>query len=39
MSLFMPIHWFHSRTDLMWPVDPFKEPLKNWNNFAIGNFV
>ncbi len=24
MSLSRPIHWFHARADLIWPVGPFK---------------
>jgi hypothetical protein len=24
MSLLRPIHWHHSRTDLIWSVGPFK---------------
>jgi hypothetical protein len=23
MSLFRPIHWYHSRADLIWPVGTF----------------
>jgi hypothetical protein len=23
MSLLRPIHWYHSRADLIWPVGPF----------------
>jgi hypothetical protein len=23
MSFFRPIHWYHSRVDLIWPVGPF----------------
>ncbi len=34
MSLLIPIHWFHSRVDHLWPVGPFEVATK-WT-FMIG---